>query len=151
MPSVVRTRWKLVVAIAAWVASLAILGRRPDYNPFFVLETFRNLRTISSLRWLDDRIRAFHAKNARYPADSQELREFVAKLKDPIDLRGLEFDYRVEDGTYTVSWSRPSAPLSRDSVLIHDGYVYLSLADVGRSGVLLHCEPVAARATGTPR
>jgi hypothetical protein len=132
-------RWwgGFLAASILWLGVVALLGTRPDYNPFYAIQVFRNLRVVTGLKWLDARVQEFHTAHSRYPADREELLRFA---NDPAQSRssgGVPFGYRAGDRGYVLWWSRTYPDVSRSSVLIHNGITYLSLEDIARRGLLL--------------
>lgn len=138
-----RTGWGTIsVVVVAWVGTLALLGSRPDYNPFYAVRVFRNLRTVTDLKALDWRVQEFHAKESRFPASRDELVEYARSSATPFDVESIPFAYRAGSCGYVLSWSRPKVAESRDEVLISNGHVFISLADVAQNGPFPTCSQV---------
>lgn len=136
-------KWKafivcLVVLIVLGGTYLNALVRHPDYNPFFVIEEFRHLRSITTLESLDHEISDIFKGSALYPANKRALLGVVSKRKPKLAqaLTGIPFIYESHGDSYLLFWTAGEPHNARRVFLVRNGDYFFTLSGFVEKGML---------------
>ena len=140
-----------VVIAACGLGYLYALATHPDYNPFVVLQEFRDLRKITTLKSLIGEIRDCHEGGTDYPRGMAELLEVVANKKPQLAsaVAGIDFKYHSDGESYFLYWRAAKPSSLRNEMLAVDGECFYSLERFVEKELLPEYETEGAMVLGT--
>ncbi len=108
---------------------LSVLVKRPDYNPFFVFQIYRNLRSITTLESLNGEIRDIYEESSVYPADKGVLLGIVRQKKPKLAsaVAGIPFVYQSNGDSYLLYWAAGRPSNARGVFLVHNDDYFFTL------------------------
>ncbi len=109
---------------------LKLIARSPDWNPFFVYQTVRNLRLLTTIKGFNGEIGKIYRESTTYPPDKKALLALLRQRNPELASIGAEipFAYQSDGESYLLFWAKGNPRnLARDVFLVYNGNFYFTL------------------------